>query len=475
MLAAMSLGMGLINAGLWARRRDRALPFAALMALSSGFLALTEMYLMHATDVARVAELLRFSNLAVAGVLIPMVWYIHLRLGTGRVWLAGTISVMWIFCLVVNFLSPYSLVFQDIEVLRRIPTFWGEEFTLATGPANPFKFVADAASLLIMVYVADAAVHAWRRGKRFGAVTIGGSITFFIVVAGVHTPLVDAGIAKTPPIISIAFLAIIMALSWEITRDAARSREMVRELDHTRLEMDRLLRANLLGEFASTIAHELNQPLTAVLANAQVGRRYLAADPPRMDDAREMLDLIIRDDQRAAEVIRRMHGLVARGRVEREELDLNAVVKETVEMCVREIRDRGVEVELALASGIVTVRAGRVELQQVVLNLLHNALQALNQIPSGTRYVRMATAVKPEGVRFTIEDSGQGLPKSDEPDMFSPFQGEREGGVGMGLSICRRIVEAHGGSIWAEKVARGGARFVVDLPPGNPDGVVIDD
>ena len=180
MLAAMSLGLGLINSALWMRRRDRALPFAALMALFSGFLALTEMYLMHATDVARVVELLRLSNLAVAGVLLSMVWYVHLRLGTGRVWLAATISVMWVFCLVVNFLSPYSLVFQDIETLRRIPTFWGEEFTLALGPANPFKFVADGASLLIMVFAGDAAVNAWRRGKRFGAVTIGGSIMFLL-------------------------------------------------------------------------------------------------------------------------------------------------------------------------------------------------------------------------------------------------------------------------------------------------------
>ena len=470
MLAATSFILGFMHAYLWVRRGDRTLLFATMMALFSGWLALTELNLMHTTEVARYIALLRQTHLPIAGVLISMVWYVRLRLDSGRRWLAWTITVAWLFCLVANFLSPSSLVFREIESLRQLPTFWGEEFTQAVGSANPLKLVAEGTSLLIMVFVIDAALGAWRAGRRRGAVVIGGSITFFIVVAGIYTPLVDAGIARTPSIISIAFLAIILALSWEITRDAARVEEVSRELEMTRGEMDRLLRANLLGEFASAIAHELNQPLTAVLANAQVARRYLAAHPPRVDDSREMLDLIVRDDKRAAEVIQRLHGMVARGKVVRESLDLNEVLRDTLELCDRTIRDRGILLDLDLEAGLPMAQMGRVEIQQVFLNLIHNALQALATVKPGHRRLRLVTRSLENRIRTTVEDTGPGLPTTAAESLFSPFNGHSPNGIGMGLTICRRIVEAHGGSIRAEMIARGGTRFVVELPQNPPDG-----
>jgi two-component system sensor kinase FixL len=241
-----------------------------------------------------------------------------------------------------------------------------------------------------------------------------------------------------------------------------------RDLDQTRLALDRVNRANVLGEFVSAIAHELNQPLTAVLANAQVARRYLTADPPQVEATRQMLDLIIRDDKRAAEVIRRLHNLVARGKVERESLDLNSVIRETVDLCDRDIRDRGVSVTLDLDPDLGLVLAGRIEFQQVVLNLLLNSLQALEDLTGANRRIRMATSVHPDGARFTIEDSGPGLSDTAKEELFTPFGRGRAGGVGLGLAICRRIMEAHGGSIGVEQVARGGARFTVVFPIHQP-------
>jgi signal transduction histidine kinase len=475
MLSATSLTLGLMHVALWGRRHDRALLFSAVMAIASGFLALNELAMMHATDVDRFVYLIKLSHLPVATVLVTMVWFVHLRLGTGRRWLAWTITGMWSFCLVANFISPFSLVFSEIEHLKRLPTFWGEEFSMVIGPANPLKFVADSASLLIMVFVIDAALHAWRIGRRFGAMVIGGSITFFIVVAGIYTPFVDAGIAQTPSIIALAFFFIVVALSWEITRDAARSRAMTVELEQARNEMDRLMRANLLGEFASTIAHELNQPLTAVLANAQVARRYLLADPPRVESAAEMLDLIIRDDKRAAEVIHRLHDLVARGKVERVELDFNEVVQEMVDLCTREIRDRGVTVQLVLDPELERIQGGKVELQQVILNLVNNALQAMAGDGVRDRTLRLETSPLSEGIRFAVDDSGPGFKGPDRDDIFNPFNGDREGGIGMGLSICRRIIETHGGVIRAEMEGHGGARIVVELPYHQSGGVVGND
>jgi PAS domain S-box-containing protein len=246
------------------------------------------------------------------------------------------------------------------------------------------------------------------------------------------------------------------------------------ELDQTRLALDRVNRANVLGEFVSAIAHELNQPLTAVLANAQVARRYLAADPPLLDATDQMLDLIIRDDKRAAEVIRRLHGLVARGKVERESLDLNDVVRETVELCDRDIRNRGVTITLDLDPDLALVQTGRIEFQQVVLNLMLNSLQALDEVPGTSRRILLATRSRPEGASFSIEDSGPGLSATAQEDLFTPFGKGRAGGVGLGLAICRRIIEAHGGTIRAEQVARGGARFVVAFPLHLPQETAAD-
>ncbi len=160
--------------------------------------------------------------------------------------------------------------------------------------------------------------------------------------------------------------------------------------------------------------------------------------------------------------------------MERESLDLNSVITETVELCNRDIRDRGVTVTLDLDPDLALVHAGRVEFQQVVLNLLLNSLQALEEVTEANRRILLATSTHPDGARFTIEDSGPGLSDTAKTGLFTPFGRGRAGGVGMGLAICRRIIEAHGGSIQTERVARGGSCFTVEFPLHLPQEFAAD-
>jgi PAS domain S-box-containing protein len=601
MLAAASLVIGLMHLFLW--RRNRALDyllFSSLMAFAAGGVALTELAMAKIPDLVHLGNLMLLGNLVTGVTVVSMTWFLYRYLGTGRRLLRWAITGLWAAGLAVNFLFPGNLVFTEITGVQETQTFWGETFQLIQGKTNPFKYLADVASILMAVFVIEASIGAWRAGHRRQAGITGGAIIFFILAAGIHTPLVDAGIVKTPYLISLAFVGIVVSLNYELVRDASHAHHQAREiiagqrrwdsllasvqlavvdldptgtiryanpffldrmglslaeirnlhvsrlvppgirfefqqrlrkglageprptsrwtvrpaqgpdltfdwtsvglsttegqpdgvlsigtdvtdklriegeLLQTRRDLDRMNRANVLGEFVSAIAHELNQPLAAVLANAQVTKRYLTSEPPQVQESKEMLDLIIRDDKRAAEVIRRLHSLVARGKVDRENFDLNEVVTETLELCDREIRDREVTVKLELADDLPLVLAGRVEFQQIVLNLLHNALQALENRAAGQRRIILATTALSQEVLFSIEDSGLGLPDLAPEKLFSPFSRGTAGGIGLGLAISRRIVEAHGGTIRAEQVAQGGARFVVDFPRAVPQKALSD-
>jgi small conductance mechanosensitive channel len=231
MCAAASFMLGLLHLLLW--QQDRRAPvylLSVLMAASAGACALTELTLMHAASVDVYRRLLQWQNLFVFTLLMAVVWYVKARLPLARGWLAAAIAALWTVSILVNWRSPYSLVFSDITALRQMPTFWGEQFTLAVGPANPWVHVSNLASVLIVAYVIDAAVRTWRRGDPRRALLVGGSVAVFIVLGGIHAPLVDAGIVQTPYMVSFAFLAIVLALSYELVSNAVLASRYAREI-----------------------------------------------------------------------------------------------------------------------------------------------------------------------------------------------------------------------------------------------------
>ncbi len=234
-------------------------------------------------------------------------------------------------------------------------------------------------------------------------------------------------------------------------------------------DMAHLNRVAAMSELASSLAHELNQPLTAILNNAQAAERLLAAMPPDLDELRECLADIVEADRRAGEVIRRMHRLIKKGASELVPLDLNGLAQGVVLLVSNDARLHQVALRLALAPALPVVLGDSVQIQQVILNLLVNAIAAAAEGPDAEGGVRVATAVTDARVELAVHDSGKGIAESDLARVFEPFFTTKREGLGMGLAISRSIVEAHGGRIWAENDVAGGATFRVVLPahPGS--------
>ena len=212
------------------------------------------------------------------------------------------------------------------------------------------------------------------------------------------------------------------------------------------------------------MAHELSQPLTAILSNAQAARRLLDRDPPDVDQIRDALDDIIRNDKRAGAVIEHLRSLLRKGDSTRQPVDLNEVVRETLDLAVGELLSRRVAVTRALVDAIPFVQADRVQLQQVVLNLVMNACDAMDGTPTAGRRLVLTTANGNGFVRLAVTDRGRGIPDGQLERVFEPFVTFRDQGLGLGLAISRSIVTDHGGSIRAENNPDGGATFHCALP-----------
>ena len=251
MCAAACFVLGLTHLLLWYRSRWRLeYLLSTVMAAAAGCNALLELAVMFASDIESYTFFLRMEVACIFVILMSLVWFVRLYLGAGSYWLLGVITALWVITLVVNFMSPGGNVFSEITELARYETFWGESFVLANGEIHPLKFLSDLASILILVYLLHASYLAAKNGRRRRAFVVGGGSVFFILLAGVHTPLVDAGLVRTPYMISFAFLAIVGALTYQLVRDALEANRYARE-------MERMSRGALLGEFAAGLAHDL--------------------------------------------------------------------------------------------------------------------------------------------------------------------------------------------------------------------------
>jgi C4-dicarboxylate-specific signal transduction histidine kinase len=226
-----------------------------------------------------------------------------------------------------------------------------------------------------------------------------------------------------------------------------------------------LARICLLGELSAALVHELNQPLAAILANARAGRRRVAAQPGVRAALTAILDDIVQASQRAISVIQRMRALFLRRGTLRQPVDLNAVARDAVALARACLAEHGVRLTLALDPRAVPLRADAVQLQQVLLNLILNACDALDANPPGARNIAIATAGGP-GPRacLTVTDNGTGIAGARPERIFDSFFTTKPQGLGVGLAVAREIVAAHGGRIEAANRAGGGAVFRVTLP-----------
>jgi PAS domain S-box-containing protein len=246
--------------------------------------------------------------------------------------------------------------------------------------------------------------------------------------------------------------------------EARRSERRYREVE---LELAHANRVATLGQLSASIAHEVKQPITAVSAYANAASRWLAAQPPNVDEVRPILRGIVEDCRRADSIVNRIQDLFKKAPPRKEYLDINEVIFEVVALMRREASNNAVNVGLKLGENLPRVRGDRVQLQQVMLNLVVNAIEAMSTT-NGPRELQIITVSdSAHDVSIAIQDSGPGLPAGDPDRVFDSFYTTKAHGLGMGLSICRSIVDAHKGRLWARTHARGGAVFEFVLPGAN--------
>jgi signal transduction histidine kinase len=258
--------------------------------------------------------------------------------------------------------------------------------------------------------------------------------------------------------------ALIIALLYEYQR---RRRAEV-EAHRRTSELAHVNRRSTAGELSTSIAHELNQPLGAILNNTEAAMMMLNSPSPNLAEIRDTLTDIKRDDQRASEIILRLRRLLKPTSARDDDIDLNQMIRDVFDLVSWEAASRNVTLQSRLVPHKLRVSGDRVQLQQVILNLVVNGIESMATTADGQRKILGSTALRDgQSAEISISDSGPGIPAENLKRIFEPFFTTKEHGMGMGLSIVRTIVEAHGGEIWAENQSGGGATFHVNLRLAN--------
>jgi C4-dicarboxylate-specific signal transduction histidine kinase len=220
-----------------------------------------------------------------------------------------------------------------------------------------------------------------------------------------------------------------------------------------------------MGQLTASIAHEINQPLAAIITNADACLLWLEADQPDLEEARQAATRIVRNGHRAGDIIKSVRALTRKSAPEMVSIDINDLIREVIVLMGAEFRRHSIRVETALPSNLNSVIGDRVQLQQVVLNLIMNGIEAMSESMQGQRQLHVRSANDQSGrVRVAVEDSGPGLDPARADQLFEAFFTTKPEGMGMGLSICRSIIDAHGGQLWASPNLPNGAVFQFTLP-----------
>jgi PAS domain S-box-containing protein len=242
------------------------------------------------------------------------------------------------------------------------------------------------------------------------------------------------------------------------------------ERRQTEAELAHINRVSMMGELAASIAHEVNQPLSGIVSNGSACLRWLAGDPPNVAEVREAVGDIVRDGKRAGEVIARIRALTRRTAPPREKLDLNDTVREVLTLVGDEAKRKSVVIRTQFADDLSAVSGDRVQLQQVLLNLVMNAIEAMSSVADRPRELIITTGNIADQVVVSVEDSGPGLDPKAASRIFEPFYTTKPAGMGMGLSICRSILQNHGGQLWATANDGRGTTFHFSLPKYEDQG-----
>jgi signal transduction histidine kinase len=473
MEAAVALTLAVLYGVVWRLdRRNLANLTLCIVAIAMAAVTRVEVGMMHAATAAEYGQWASLLYPPAFFALIGQVLFVHLFLGTGRRWLLLTIVCARLVVLVGNFLTYPTFAWREIVGLRHV-MFLGEQVSVA-GPIvlRSSHWLSLASYILIIIFIADAALRGWRQGgagARRKALVVAGGLGLPLLITIVYAQAVLLGALPLPLLITPTFLITIVVMSVELSRGFL-SRETRQELEDLRSELARAGRVTALGQLASALAHEISQPLGAILRNAEAAELHLNNPAPDLDELRAIVADIRKDDRRAGDVIEQMRALIKRRTLQMHPLALNDVVEDVISLVHSDAMARHVAVDYVITPELPLVSGDRVHLSQVLLNLIINGMDAIQTSPACNKRVVIEARPREEGrVEVMVTDSGPGVPAEVIDRVFDPFYTTKSAGLGMGLPISRTIIEAHGGRLWAERARDGGGltfRFTLSQAQG---------
>jgi signal transduction histidine kinase len=354
-----------------------------------------------------------------------------------------------------------------LVAVRGDPLLVSQAWSSFPGLAEKGSFLSRIAASRLPTHIPDAAAFEGDRRDDFWITVVKAGLRTGLVVPLLKdneiVGIITLGRKQVQPftdnqICLFGDFAAQATIALESTRRERQYREMQNELAHAN-------RVATMGQLCASIAHEIKQPIATASTNAAAALRFLDRSPPDVAEVREALTCIVNDADRASDVVDRIVSFIKKTPPQKEVVDLNAAILEVIALTRSEAVKAGVTVDTQLAGELPRIQCDRVQLQQVMLNLTVNAIQSMSGVEDGNRELHISTAhIAPEGVCVAVRDTGPGLPPESLPRLFEPFYTTKPDGMGMGLSICRSIVEAHGGRLWATNCEPRGALFQFTIP-----------